>query len=304
MLTDLVATALGLSIPVMLAALGGVISESSGMIYIGLEGPMAIGACGAFIVDFYSKNAWLGIAGGLFAGLLLGLLVAYLEVIMSLDQILMGVALILLGPSLANYLADQTIAGSTTAVVPVLQLLPLNQIIRNSVGVILSQNLVTYGTLILGVVIWILLFRTHIGLRLRTVGEDPRVAGFMGVHIKKYHFVAVVIGTVLAALGGAFIIAALGAWEANLTAGRGFIAIAIMRIGGWKPQWVVLFSFIFGLAEAGNYVTQILSLGLPAGLSAALPYVSEALPYVLAIVVLVLASKYRRWAAPKSLGFA
>lgn len=258
---------------------------------------MALGAGAAYLVELVVKNPWVGMAGGMAAGLLLGLLVAVLEVNMGIDQVLLGVALILLGPSVANYLVDQTVGGRLLPSVATLAVLPVNQIFGNPVGLILRQNPLTYIALILGIVIWVVLFRTHIGLKLRAVGEDPRVASFMGVHIKEYRFLAVVIGTMLAALGGAFIIVALGAWVDNLTAGRGFIAIAVMRIGGWKPQWVVLFSFIFGLAEASSYVFQAFMINVPA-------QIYQAIPYALGIVVLVLASKYRRWAAPKSLGFA
>jgi len=242
-------------------------------------------------------DPWVGIAGGIAAGLLLGLLVAVLEVNLGIDQVLLGVALILLGPSVANYLVDQTVGGRLLPTAATLPLLPVSQILGSPVGLIFRQNALTYIALVLGIVIWVLLFRTHIGLKLRAVGEDPRVAGFMGVPTKKYRFLAVVIATVLAAIGGAFIIVTLGAWVDNLTAGRGFIAIAVMRIGGWKPQWVILFSFIFGLSEAASYVFQAFTISVPA-------QAYQAIPYALGIVVLVLASRYRRWAAPKSLGFA
>lgn len=276
------------SAPLIFAALGGVISENSGVVNIGIEGMLTIGAFAGAAVGYYSGNPWLGfIAGGL-AGAALALLHAVASVTFMADQVVSGVAINFLGPGLALFLARKFFNGSTmTTRVP--HKLPrifgdealksANPIIRG-----LNVEITVPIALALVVVIWFLLYKTKWGLRIRAVGEHPAAADTLGVNVYLTRYICVIASGLLAGLGGAAMtLAVVECFTQTVISGQGFIALAALIFGKWKPQGTLAACLLFGFAQAlvillgGSNV----KIQIPSSILAMLPY-------VLTIVVLIL----------------
>ncbi len=281
--------------PLLFAALGELVTERAGVINIGLEGAIIAGAFAATVGATHA-----GLAGGygsaLAAGGAVGLLMAAFVVIIRADQIIAGTAVTLLALGLtgALYRAVYGAAGvalslptSTPMRIPGLAAIPVIG------GALFDQPAPTYvGYFLIGIVWWFL-FRTHAGLHLRAVGESPAAARAAGVSIARQRAAAIVVGSTLGGLAGAILVLAqAGTFAEGMSAGRGFIAIAIVALGRWHPAWVAVAALVFGAATAMQYVVQ--ALGWPVRYELVLM-----LPYILTLIALVLAP---RSAAPAMLG--
>ena len=275
----LLAATLRYATPLLFAGLGGLISERSGVVNIGLEGMMLMGAFfGAWGADV--TGSWLlGVLIGALSGMALAAIHAFFCINLRADQIVVGFALNFVALGLTGYLYIDIYGDQGTpddlAQVPNLHL-PTGDL--GFIGRALeNQNLLVWGGLLALVLVWIVVFRTRGGLRLRSVGENPRAAETVGIDVYRTRWIAVVLSGALAALGGAFLsIGFVHSFTQNMTAGKGYIALAAMIFGRWKPLGLVAATLLFGFGSA-------LAQRLPE-FSPSAATLFQALPYVLTLV--------------------
>jgi simple sugar transport system permease protein len=296
----LIASTIRLSTPLILAALGGLFSERSGVINIALEGMMLAGAFTAATVTVYAQNPWIGLLAAMIAGLMVAALHAVATINYRADQVVSGTAIniLFLGvPALlSGALFDST---GATPQLPRDQTLPDIAIFdpQNSpmLASIFNQKPLVYFAFILAGVTAYVIYRTRFGLRLRAVGENPEAADTAGVSVNRMRYAGVLISGALAALGGAYLsIGQNSLFTRNMTAGRGFIALAALIFGRWDPVGALLACLFFGLAEA-------VAIRMQGTVNIPNQFI-QMIPYVLTIVVL--AGLIRRATPPKALGVA
>jgi general nucleoside transport system permease protein len=267
--------------PLIFGAMGGILSERSGVINIGLEGMMLTGAFfGIFGADL--TGSWfLGILVGVAAGAVMGLVHAFVSIQLRADQVVSGTGINIIALGITGYVfiyhyGDQGMPSDISRVPNVT--LPGIQDISFVGEAIGNLNLLTWAALLLVPLLTLFLFRTRGGLRLRSIGEKPRAADSLGLPVLRTRYLAVTASGALAALGGVFLsIALLGSFNENMTAGRGFIALAAVIFGGWRPWGALAGALLFGFSTA-------LAQKLPA-FSESTAVLFQALPYVLTLVV-------------------
>ncbi len=283
-----------LATPLILAALGELVSQKSGMINVGLEGYMLMGAMGAYLGSLLTGNPWLGVLLSIIAGLLTSLIMAYLTISLASDQIVCGIGINVLAWGFTSYFVrlmgfHGSAIGFEPIEIPLISQIPL-------LGPIISQQTVlTYLMILLVIVFAIILFRTSFGLRIKAIGEDPLVGESLGINVKRYRYLCVLLCGAMAGLGGSFytLVWLNEFWE-GITAGRGFIALASVIASGWNPYLIVgvclLFAGVDGLALRLDIIAPWLQVPYP---------FFRMLPYILTIVVLVAS---RRITVPRALG--
>jgi general nucleoside transport system permease protein len=277
----LIAGMLRFATPLIFAAMGGILSERSGVINIGLEGMMLIGAFfGIFGADV--TGSWfLGVLSGVAAGALFGLIHAFVSITLRADQVVSGTGINIIAIGITGYVfiyhyGDQG-TPSDIPRVPDLTLPGIESIgfFGEAIG---RMDLLTWAALLLVPLLTLYLFRTRGGLRLRSVGEKPRAADSLGLPVLRTRYLAVIASGALAAAGGAYLsIALVGSFNEQMTAGRGFIALAAVIFGGWRPWGALAGASLFGFSTA-------LAQRLPA-FSESAAVLFQALPYVLTLVV-------------------
>jgi general nucleoside transport system permease protein len=276
------AAVLRISVPYALGALGGVWSERAGVIDIGLEGMLLGGAFAATAGAFFTHSAAGGLASGMAGGAALAALYALLVLRFRGDQIVCGVALNLFADGATRFLLKALFGSSSNSpVVAAWGQLAVPVVIATVVLVVLSQ--------------WALA-RTRFGLRVRAVGEHPAAAASLGVSVERVRWLAVLGGGALAGLGGAWLAADQHQFVAGMSNGRGYIALAALIFGGWRPVWALLAGLLFGFAEAAQIALQAAGIGLPA-------WLVQMMPYILTMLALA-GFRRRRVAAPSALGRA
>jgi simple sugar transport system permease protein len=277
----LFAATLRFATPLLFAALGGILSERSGVINVGLEGMMLMGAFfGIFGADVFG-SWWLGAIVGVAAGGALALIHAVFSIALRADQVVSGVAVNLLALGITGYVfiyhyGDQGTPGDV-ARAPDIELPVIKDI--GFVGeVIGDMNVLTWLALLLVPAMALYLFRTPSGLRLRSVGEKPRAADTVGIRVLRTRYLAVIASGCLAGLGGVYLsVALVGSFNENMTAGRGFIALAVVIFGSWRPYMALAGACLFGFSSA-------VAQRLPA-FSESLAVLFQALPYLLVLIV-------------------
>lgn len=294
----LIASTLRLSTPLILAAIGGLYAERSGVINIALEGMMLAGAFTAATVTVMTGSPWIGILAAIVAGLLVALLHGAATITWQADQVVTGTAINLLFLGVPALLSGVLFAstGATpqlarNQVLPDIHLFdPTEMPLPAS---IFNQKPLVYLAFAMIAITAYLLKRTRFGLRLRAVGENPEAADTAGISVAKVRYVAVLISGVLAALGGAYLsIGQNSLFTRNMTAGRGFIALAALIFGKWNPVGALLACLLFGLAEA-------ISIRMQGTVNLPNQFI-QMIPYLLTIVVL--AGFIRRSTPPGALG--
>ena len=296
-ISDLISAIIALSVPMAFAALGEVISERAGVINLGTEGVMLVGAISAFSVSFFQHSNLLGILFGALFGASLGLLMGFISISLKQDQILSGLGIYFLGLGLSGFLYEALfseigstirIAGLPKLPIPVISQIP---ILGDS---LFSQDIVEYLAFITLILVIFVVGRTTLGLNLRAVGENPSAADTLGVSVVKIRYIAVVIGATLAGIGGAYLALSSHAFQAeNITAGRGFIAVAMVYFGKWRPARAFFGTFLFGAAYLLGAFFQVVGSIIPY-------YFLLMVPYVLTLVMLVLIARGAR--QPSALG--
>jgi simple sugar transport system permease protein len=260
-----------LATPLVLAAMGGLFSERSGVINIALEGMMLAGAFTAAAVTYAAGNPYIGLAAGMAAGLTIAAIHALVSIRYRADQVVTGTAINILMFGMPAFLSGAFFLSSgSTPQIPKEQLVPW-------IPIVIAFVLVP--------VIWYVLYRTPFGLRLRSVGENPEAADAAGVPVARMRYAGVLLSGVLAGLGGAYLsIGQSSLFTRNMTSGRGFIALAALIFGKWRPVQTMLACLLFGFTDA--VATQMQGVvKLPSGEDIPVQFVLM-VPYVLTIIVL------------------
>ncbi len=282
--------------PLAFAALGETVTERSGIINIGLEGSIIAGAL-AGLVAAGLGGVWIGFAGAALGGLVIAVIFAIFTVTLRADQIITGTAISLFALGLTGTLykllygtvgvALTTPTLSPTAI-PFLSDIPL-------IGkALFAQPSITYVVYVAIPLVWWWMYRTHAGLALRATGENPEAALATGISPKRVQFGAVAFGGILGGIaGGVLVLAQAGTFAEGMSAGRGFIAIAIVVLGRWHPLSVALAALVFGAASALQYLFQAMGWNVPYQLFLAFPYV---------LTLVALATTRGKGAAPAALG--
>lgn len=268
----------------LLPALGGVISERSGVVNIAQEGMMLTGAYAGVMVTLATHSVLVGVLGAMIAGGLMALVHAVVSINFKADQIVSGIAINIAALGLTDYLLfiqtnNQGVPGLPTNLqLPYLSWGPLSHI--PFLGpVLFQQNVIFYVAVVILIGIQFLLFHTNVGLRIRAVGEHPQAADTAGINVRLVRYLCVISSGLLSGLAGAFLsLGIAGIFNTNMTAGAGFIALAAMIFGKWTPGGTAIACIIFGLGEA---------LGTRLQDTGASPLLLSTLPYILTIVALV-----------------
>lgn len=305
-LTTLLVSGIRLAIPIFLAALGEIITERGGVLNLGLEGIMLVGALAGFMAAFAAEQRlvpellwlapWLGLLAGIVAGMAMGLVMAVLAISLHTDQVVTSIMLVILGQGVTTYIFRQQF-GSLTARVSGVTPVPIPGLVEIPLlgPVLFNHDLITYASLLLLAGVGYFLMHTTWGLSIRAAGEHPAAAETSGIHVARVRYAAVLIGAAFAGLGGAVLtVAQLGIFNEGITAGRGWIAVALVIFARWKPGLAFVGALLFGIATALQFRIQALNLE-------AIPYeLLLMLPYVLTLLVLLRGSG--RMEAPAALG--
>lgn len=268
---------LRLTTPILLAALASVISERAGVGNITMEGTMLISAFTGVVVSAYTGSAWLGFAAGIAAGAISGYLLSYIIFKLQVNDILAGIAINLLGSGGTVFFlfALTGVRGISTSlsskVMPSVDI-PFIKDIPVLGEIISGHNIVTYMSFVMVILVWFILFRTPLGLRIRSVGENPDAAKSVGVNVYRTKSIALTIAGVLSGMGGVYMSMGYVSWFAkDLTAGRGWIGIAAAAMSGQHPVGAAVASLFFGVADATANTLQ--TINLPSQLVLMIPYV-------------------------------
>lgn len=294
-ITLAIAITLMYSTPMVFAGLGNLLSEKTGVINIGVEGMMTIGAFAGAAVCYFTGNAWLGFLGAGIAGGALAVLHAIASIVFKCDQTVSGIAVNLIGPGAALFICSLLFDGSTSTQ-PVPQKLPKIFGNRKLSGILGNLNLDVTVILALAaaILIWWIFYKTKWGLHLQAVGEHPAAADTLGINVNRLRFVCVILSGVLSGFGGAAVTLGIVSQFTPITiAGQGFISIAAVIFGKWTPHGAYGACLLFGFAQA-------LTVLLGGGNSIIPSPILAMLPYVLTIVMLVLF--VGRAVAPKASG--
>ena len=270
-------SAVRLGIPLALAAMGETITERSGVINIGLEGSIIAGALGGALGAIAFEGAGLGIAAGALAGLLVALVFATFAVGLGADQIITGTAVTIggLGVTGAVY---QVLFGATGIELSVPMLAPMTIPVLADIPLVgralFAQAPTAYFAYMMAPIAWYVLFKTTWGLELRATGEAPVAAEAAGIRVRVVRFYATLFGGAMAGIAGAHLaLAHAGAFAENMSAGKGFIAIAVVALGRWNPIVVLFAALFFGAASALQFLLQALGFDLAYQMFLAFPYI-------------------------------
>jgi len=288
-----------LATPYLFASIGEMFGQRSGVYNLGVEGIMLMGAFAAFYVALTTGNLWLGLLAAIVVGGLMGVAMAVISVTFQAEQGISGIGLYLFGLGMSELLFQkmmgtvETVSGFGPVDIPVLSALPI-------VGpIFFQQSIMTYLAFLLVPIAWYVLYRTTFGLKIRAVGENPAAADALGVSVNRTRYMTVTLGGMLAGVAGASLsIALLNVFQQNLTSGIGFIAVALVYFGGWRPYGVLFGALLFSMVNALQLWIQALNIPIPFDASELLIM----LPYVLTILVLIFsAGRVRK---PAALGVA
>jgi general nucleoside transport system permease protein len=298
-MTDLVssilASSLPLTVPILLAALGEVFAERSGVINMGVEGVMGLSAFASLWIAFTTGSYTLGILAAIGAASVLGVLHSFACIRIGVNQLIMGLLMFTLGNAIADYFYRTIINTGTVPLVKPLPALnfPLLTQIPYLGPIIFHQNVLVYFTFVLAGVLGFVLYRTTWGLKIRSVGENPAAADSSGVNVNLVRFLCVIFGAALAGIAGASLsIGYLGIFNTGdtIVAGRGWIALVVVIFARWSPYRAVLGSWIFGVGFALAF-TLIGTGSSVIGSLASAPYFIQMLPYIFALIVILIFHK-------------
>jgi ABC-type uncharacterized transport system permease subunit len=277
-----------LATPYLYAAIGEMFGQRSGVLNLGVEGVMLMGAFAAYYAVFLGGDPWLGVLAALVVGALMGLLMAIISVTMQAEQGISGIGLSLFGLGLSSLLL-KVLVGSPISIqgfpvweIPGLSAIPI-------LGpIFFNHDVLVYIAYLLVPVSLYLLYRTTFGLKVRAVGQNPEAADSLGVRVNGVRYGTVIFGSALAGMAGASLsIGLLNIFQENMTNGLGYIAVALVYFGGWRPVGVLLGALLFSTVSAFQLWMQVLGVPIPSDLAVMLPY-------ILTIVVLAVGVKQIR----------
>ena len=307
LITTLLLVTIRAGTSLLYATLGEVYTERSGILNLGVEGMMMMGALTAFAVVYRTGNLLFGVLAAMLVGGCMALLHAFLSVSMRANQVVSGLSLTLFGTGFASFLGQRLgpatnsynltgLTGERFAIIniPFLEDIPL-------ISAFLQQDILTYLLYIIVPLAWFYLYRTREGLSLRSVGENPRTAAAMGINVTKTRYVYTVFGGMLVGLGGAHLtLAYTPGWSENITGGRGWIVIALVIFSGWNPARAVFGAILFGGINAVQYRMQAAGTVIPASFLNMAPYLLTVI--VLAAMTILSRKKKTSFSSPSALG--
>jgi general nucleoside transport system permease protein len=272
-IVGILTSAIRLATPYLFASIGETFSQLSGVLNLGVDGIMLVGAFAAFFVVLNTDNLWLGVLAALIAGLLMGLLMSVISVTLKAEQGISGIGLYMFGLGLSSLLFKvtvgtvKTVEGFQPIKIPVLGDIPI-------IGeIFFNHNVMVYMAFLLVPVAWWVLEKTTWGLRIKAAGQNPAAADSLGVNVNRVRYMSVCLGAMLAGLAGASLsIALVNLFQENLTAGMGFIAVALVYFGGWKPKGILGGALLFSTVSAFQLWVQVLGVNIPSDVAVMLPY--------------------------------
>jgi ABC-type uncharacterized transport system permease subunit len=266
-------SAIRLATPYLYAAVGEAFAQTSGVVNLGVDGIMLVGAYAAFFVTLNTGNLWLGVLAAMVVGLLMGLLMSVISVTLKAEQGISGIGLYMFGLGLSSLLFKVTIGtvktvdGFQPIKIPLLGDIPI------AGEIFFRHSLPVYGAFLLVPLAWWFLEKTTWGLKIKSVGQNPAAADSLGVSVDGVRYFSVCLGGVLAGLAGASLsIALVNLFQENLTAGQGFIAVALVYFGGWKPLGIMGGALLFSTVNAFQLWMQVLGVNIPSDVAVMLPY--------------------------------
>lgn len=283
-LLGILTSGIRLATPYLYAGIGETFGQRSGVLNLGVEGQMLVGAFAAFYVVRQTGNLWLGLVVAILAGGLMGLAMAFVSITLRAKQGISGIGFFLFGLGLSDLLFQtmlgtvQTVSGFRPIAIPLLSQIPL-------LGrVFFNQNLLVYGAYLLVPIASFVMDRTTFGLKVRAVGENPEAADSLGVNVSRIRYITVTVGGMFSGLAGASLsIALLNVFQQNLTSGLGFIAVALVYFGGWRPWGVLAGALLFSMVNALQLWVQVLGLPIPSEFAVMMPYVLTIVALVVAV---------------------
>ena len=290
-------TVITASTPLVIAALGELVTERAGVLNLGVEGMMVMGAVAAFAAAYTTGNPYLGILAGIASGALFSLLFGVLTLTLVANQVATGLALTILGLGVSGNLGESFVGMQGVRLPPIV--IPLLADIPFVGRVFFQQDLIFYLSVALVIGVNWFLFRSRAGLKLRAIGDSHGSAHALGIPVIRTRYLAVLFGGACAGLAGAQLsLIYTPQWVENMSAGRGWIALALVVFASWRPWRVLAGGYLFGAVTIGQLHAQALGIGIPSQLMSSLPYVAT-------IVVLIIISHNRRTTlinTPASLG--
>ncbi|UCD43758.1 MAG: ABC transporter permease [Chloroflexota bacterium] len=283
-LVGILASGFRLATPYLYASLGETFGQKSGVLNLGVEGIMLLGAFAAFYTTFITENLWLGLLAAIIVGGIMGLAVAVINVTLKAEQGISGIGVFLFGLGMSELLFQkalgtvETVSGFSSINIPFLSDIPI-------IGEIFFQhNFLVYIAYLMVPVSWFVLSKTTLGLKIRAVGENPEAADTLGVSVSGVRYFTQIFGGVMSGIAGASLsIALLNVFQQNLTSGLGFIAVALVYFGGWRPLGVLVGSLIFSMVNALQLWVQVLDIPIPSDIAVMMPYVLTILALVIAV---------------------
>lgn len=287
-LLGILSSGIRLATPYLYASIGETFGQRSGVLNLGVEGQMLLGAFAAFYVAINTGNLWFGVLAAMGVGALMGLAMAFVTVNLHAQQGISGIGFYLFGLGMSNLLFQllvgtvETVSGFQKIDIPVLFNIPF-------IGsIFFSQNILVYLAFLLVPAAWFVLNKTNLGLNIRAVGENPEAADSLGVSVAGVRYFTIILGGTFSGLGGASLsIALLNVFQQNMTAGLGFIAVALVYFGGWRPWGVLAGALLFSMVNGLQLWIQVLGIPIPSELAVMMPY-------ILTILVLTLSGTKMR----------
>lgn len=279
----IVSLGITLMIPMLFAALGEVIVEQSGVLNVGIEGVLLVGAFGTALGVNYGKSIWIGLLVAIGCGVVCGVVLALLYVRLGTDQIVTGILFNIFAFGLTTTLAVKYVHASSSTHFPTWKIPGLHKIPWLG-PVLFEQDVLVYAAFIAAPIVFYLIRRTWFGLYARAAAEFPRAAESGGLNVLRLRYVAVILGCAITAVGGTELFVNSGGFVSGYTNGRGFIALGIVVLARWNPLWIVAASLLFGLAQAIQFQAQHLGplAHLPSDILIAIPYVVTIIAVIVA----------------------
>jgi len=283
-LVGILASGIRLATPYLYAAIGETFGQRSGVLNLGVEGQMLLGAFASFYIVFRTGNLWLGILAAMVAGALMGLAMAFVTVNLRAEQGISGIGFYLFGLGMSDLLFQrllgtvETVSGFTKIYIPFLSDIPF-------IGdIFFQQNLLVYFAFALVPIAWFVLNKTTLGLKIRAVGEHPEAADSVGVSVARVRYFTITLGGTLSGVAGASLsIALLNVFQQNMTSGLGFIAVALVYFGGWRPWGVLGGALLFSMVNSLQLWVQVLGIPIPSDIAVMMPYVLTILALIVAV---------------------
>ena len=270
--------------PYLYASIGEMFAQRSGVVNLGVDGIMLMGAFAGFFIALNVPGVgglWLGLLVAAIVGLLMGLLMSVISVTLKAEQGISGIGLYIFGLGLSSLLfrvtigTVKTVDGFKPFPIPILSQIPIVG------GVLFTNSVVVYGAFLIIPIAWFVLERTTWGLKIKAVGQSPAAADSLGVSVNRVRYMCVCLGGMLAGLAGASLsLSLVNLFQDNLTAGLGFIAVALVYFGGWRPTGILIGALLFSAITAVQLFMQVTKVGIS-------PDVANMLPYIITIIVLM-----------------